>query len=122
MIGVAIYLVILLNRGYKYNNGMASFYAARFMATLAIENDSETFVKRTKMFSPDIVYDTDIDHPLDKLKALFEKLLEKFGSSGGGNGSPAGAAPKVTKDRTSEPVKGETALPTETTLQNPERK
>jgi hypothetical protein len=83
MIGVAIYLVILLNRAYKFNSAMASFYTARLMATLNDKDDGDSFTKRAQAFSPDLVsYDADIEHPLDKIKDMFEKVLESFASDG----------------------------------------
>lgn len=78
-VAVAIYLVIILNKSYKYNNNVAAIYRARFIALMRGDEDFEHFAKYALLLSAETVdYNTDIEHPAERMLSIFDKIKETF--------------------------------------------
>jgi flagellar biogenesis protein FliO len=80
ILGVGIYLVVLLNRSYKFNSNLSSFYRARFIASLREDDSIESFAKFSTFLSAETIeYKVDdIEHPSERLIAIFEKITAVF--------------------------------------------
>ena len=79
VVGVGIYLVVILNRAYKYNNSMSTSYRVRYISMLKGDESIDEFVKYNLALSVlDIDYSADIEHPTERISMIFEKILAIF--------------------------------------------
>lgn len=76
VIAVGIYLVVLTNRAFKYNNSLAALYRARLIATLRGDGEVKDFEAYTATLELPVshVYDSEVDHPLEKISAAIQSM------------------------------------------------
>lgn len=79
ILGVGIYLVIIVNRSFKFNSALSSFYKARYLAALRGTDDLEQSIKYVTFMSAEpIEYSVDLEHPTDRLMKVFDKISDFF--------------------------------------------
>ncbi len=82
VVAVAIYLVVILNKAYKMNIKLSSYYRSRFLSMIRGDSNLKEFSAYTKLTNPSVDFDDDIRHPIEHIVESIKEMSATLGMDG----------------------------------------